>query len=109
MLVNMHETSTGVLYDMSLVGDFCKNNGLFLVVDAISAFMADTVEMEKWGIDVLVLSSQKALAKHYIFIRDAMYTADFTETLPEAPAVYHQDFICIAERINNSHLHPCCA
>ncbi len=62
MLVNMHETSTGVLYDMNLVGDFCKKNNLFLVVDAISAFMADTVEMEKWGIDVLVLSSQKALA-----------------------------------------------
>lgn len=62
MLVNMHETSTGVLYDMGLVGDFCKDNGLFLVVDAISSFMADTVEMEKWGIDVLVLSSQKALA-----------------------------------------------
>lgn len=62
MLVNMHETSTGVLYDMGLLGGFCKKEGLFLVVDAISSFMADTVEMGKWGIDVLVLSSQKALA-----------------------------------------------
>lgn len=62
MLVNMHETSTGVLYDMGLAGDFCKRNGLFLVVDAIGSFMADNIEMGGWGIDVLVFSSQKALA-----------------------------------------------
>ncbi len=85
MLVNMHETSTGVLYDMGLVGDFCKKNRLFLVVDAISAFMADTVEMEKWGIDVLVLSSQKALAlppgmSFLVLGRRAVERADRMET-----------------------------
>lgn len=62
MLINMHETSTGVLYDMELVGSYCKKNSLFLVVDAISSFMADKVAMDEWGIDVMVLSSQKALA-----------------------------------------------
>lgn len=62
MLINMHETSTGVLYDMELVGEFCKENGIFLVVDAISAFLADKLVMEQWNIDVLIVSSQKALA-----------------------------------------------
>lgn len=62
MLINMHETSTGVLYDMEIVSDFCHNNDIFLVVDAISAFLADEIDMEKWGIDLLILSSQKALA-----------------------------------------------
>ena len=62
MLVNMHETSTGVLYDMGLIGDFCRRNHIFLAVDAISAFLADRVAMEEWGIDLLILSSQKALA-----------------------------------------------
>lgn len=62
MLINMHETSTGVLYDMDLVGDFCRRNHIFLVVDAISAFLADKVAMEEWGVDLLILSSQKALA-----------------------------------------------
>lgn len=61
-LVNMHETSTGVLYDMKMIGDFCKKNHLFLVVDAISAFLADSIDMSEWGINMLITSSQKALA-----------------------------------------------
>ena len=61
-LVNIHETSTGVHYDAELIGDFCKRNGLFLIVDAVSSFLADEIEMEKWGIDMLITGSQKALA-----------------------------------------------
>lgn len=62
LLINMHETSIGKLYDMQLVADFCKRNHLYLLVDAISSFLADPLDMEKWGIDVLIASSQKALA-----------------------------------------------
>lgn len=61
-LVNMHETSTGVLYDMEMISSFCKRNNLFLVVDAISAFIADPFEMAKWDVDVMITGSQKALA-----------------------------------------------
>lgn len=61
-LVNVHETSTGVFYDMPLIGDFCRRNGLFLIADAISAFLADPVDMAACGIDMLLTGSQKALA-----------------------------------------------
>lgn len=61
-LVNLHETSTGVLYDIDLISDFCANNELFLVVDAISAFLADEIDMAKNRIDALITGSQKALA-----------------------------------------------
>lgn len=61
-LVNVHETSTGVHYDMGLIGDFCKRNGLFLIVDAISSFLADEFPMENLGVDVMITGSQKALA-----------------------------------------------
>ena len=61
-LVNMHETSTGVLYDMDMISAFCRENGLVLVVDAISAFLADDVSMKRWGADVAFTGSQKALA-----------------------------------------------
>lgn len=61
-LINVHETSTGVLYDMDLVADFCRRNHLFLVADAISTFLADPFFMEKWGIQAAIVSSQKALA-----------------------------------------------
>lgn len=61
-LVNIHETSTGVHYDGELIADFCRRNGLFLVVDAISSFLADDFYMEAWGVDVMITGSQKALA-----------------------------------------------
>lgn len=61
-LINIHETSTGVLYNMELVSEFCKKNNLVLVVDAISSFLADEYNVKKWGIDATILSSQKALA-----------------------------------------------
>lgn len=38
-LVNVHETSTGVLYDMELISDFCRRNQLILAVDAVSSFL----------------------------------------------------------------------
>lgn len=61
-LVNVCETSTGVRYDMDLIGEFCKRNGIFLIADAVSAFLADESDMEKIGADVLMTGSQKALA-----------------------------------------------
>lgn len=61
-LINMHETSTGVLYDMGLVGEFCRKNNMLLVVDAISSFLADELNMQRIGADVVITGSQKALA-----------------------------------------------
>lgn len=61
-LVNVHETSTGVHYDMDLISEFCKKNGLFLIVDAISSFLADEFDMDGYGADVMITGSQKALA-----------------------------------------------
>jgi aspartate aminotransferase-like enzyme len=62
LLVNMGETSTGVLYDMPMISRFCRDNGLLLVVDAISTFLADEFDMAGLGADVMITGSQKALA-----------------------------------------------
>lgn len=61
-LVNVHETSTGVHYDIEMISEFCKKNNTFLVVDAISSFLADEFDMEKLGAGVMITGSQKALA-----------------------------------------------
>lgn len=60
-VVNLHETSTGVFYHLDLISDFCKRNNLLLVVDAISCFLTDPIDMEKYGIDFVITGSQKAL------------------------------------------------
>jgi len=62
LAVNAHETSTGLLYDLRSMGLACRKAGVLFIVDAISAFLCDEVNMEEMGIDVLITSSQKALA-----------------------------------------------
>ncbi len=62
LLVNIDETSTGQLYDIEMLAEFCRKNGMFFVVDAISSFLADPIDMTAQGIDALIFSSQKSLA-----------------------------------------------
>lgn len=61
-LINKHETSTGVHYDMRLISDYCKAHGLLLIVDNISSFLCDDFDMSALGADVMITGSQKALA-----------------------------------------------
>lgn len=62
LLVNLHETSIGKLYDYKLLGEFCRRNQMYYLVDAISTFLADELSMKEGLIDVVILSSQKGLA-----------------------------------------------
>lgn len=61
LFVNIHETHTGQLYDIKMLSDFCKRNNMYFIVDAISAFLADEYNMEKYGVDLTIISSQKGL------------------------------------------------
>ncbi|MCQ2254514.1 MAG: aminotransferase class V-fold PLP-dependent enzyme [Bacteroidaceae bacterium] len=61
-LLQKHETSTGVHYDVDLVGNFCKRNNCFLIVDTISTFLCDPFDMAEIGAGVMITGSQKALA-----------------------------------------------
>jgi len=62
LLINGHETSTGVLYDLPAIGEIARRYNALFIVDAISTVGADEFQMDDWGIDVAILSSQKALA-----------------------------------------------
>lgn len=61
-LLQKHETSTGVHYDIHLVSNFCKRNGCFLIVDNISSFLCDPFDMAETETGVMITGSQKALA-----------------------------------------------
>lgn len=62
LLVNIHETSTTQLYDIQMLSNYCKEKNLIFIVDAISSFLADQIDFEGAGVDILITSSQKALA-----------------------------------------------
>lgn len=61
-IVNAHETTIGKLYNLNKIGQFCKKNNLLNIVDAISAFVCDEIDMKKQHIDALIISSNKGLA-----------------------------------------------
>ena len=62
LLVNIDETSTGVLYDSEMIGGFCKKNNIFYVCDCVSSFLADPFDMASCGANVMITGSQKVLA-----------------------------------------------
>lgn len=62
LLVNIDETSTGQLYPIDVLSDFCVRNNMLFIVDAISSLFVDEIDFTANKIDALIFSSQKALA-----------------------------------------------
>lgn len=61
IFTTLTETSTGVLNDIKSFGRISRNYGKILIVDAIAGLGADEFWMDRWGVDVAVGGSQKAL------------------------------------------------
>lgn len=55
------ETSTGVVSDIEAFAKVANAAGTTLVVDAVSSLAAVPLEMDAWGVDVVISGSQKAL------------------------------------------------
>jgi aspartate aminotransferase-like enzyme len=60
VLVTHNETSTGVLNPLKEISEVVRESGKLLIVDSISGAGACELEVDEWGIDVLVTASQKA-------------------------------------------------
>ena len=60
-LCQHHETSTGQLFNLEKISGICRRHGVSLVVDVISTFLAEELDMDALGIDICVTSTQKGL------------------------------------------------
>lgn len=56
-----NESSTGVVTDIAAIGAAVSRTDALLIVDSISGAGGIDVRMDEWGIDILVVASQKAL------------------------------------------------
>lgn len=54
-----HETTTGLLNDITSVGAICAKNNISFIVDSMSGFAAIPVDMKSMNIDYLAASSNK--------------------------------------------------
>ena len=61
LLCQHDETSSGVLFDVSRIGQICRRYGVSFVLDVISSFLAEPFNMDEVGADICVTSTQKGL------------------------------------------------
>jgi aspartate aminotransferase-like enzyme len=61
VLLQASETSTTVLHPVEAIAAMTRTTDTLLIVDGITAVGAIDTPMDRWGIDVLVTGSQKAL------------------------------------------------
>lgn len=54
-----HETTTGLLNPVPEIGRFCHEHGITTIIDAVSAFAAIPIDMDKDGIDFMASTSNK--------------------------------------------------
>ena len=89
-LCQHHETSTGELFNLKKISAICRKYGVSLVVDVISSFLAEELDMDELGIDVAVTSTQKGLN-----IPPGLSIVFFSERLKDYPFArngYYWDF-----------------
>ena len=61
--VTHNETSTGVMNDCAAIGDVIrKYDDVLFLVDTVSSLAGSKVEVDLWGIDVCIASTQKCFA-----------------------------------------------
>lgn len=60
-LCQHHETSTGQLFDLKEISRICHKFNVSLVVDVISSFLAEKLNMDDLDMDICVTSTQKGL------------------------------------------------
>lgn len=86
----LSETSTGVGHDIEAIGAVVGPRRALLVVDAISGAGAMECRTDAWGIDVLVVGSQKALmgppGLAFLAVSPAAWKQ--IESVPDRPAYY---------------------
>jgi len=61
VLTQHSESSTGVLHDVRGFATVTRNSDAILIVDAVSSLAIADLQMDAWGVDVVVSGSQKGL------------------------------------------------
>ncbi len=82
VFVTASETSTGAQHDVRSMGEFVRGTSAILIVDAITAMGTMPLDIDAWGLDVVVGGSQKAfmIPPGLAFLAVSAKAWKFTET-----------------------------
>ena len=108
VLTQHSETSTGVLHDVRAYATVTRGTGAILVVDAVSSLGIANLEMDAWGLDVVVAGSQKGLmlppGLGFCALSDKAWALNTTSRLPK----YYFDLAAERKTVvkNEAHFTP---
>lgn len=81
-LCQHHETSSGQLFNLQRISAICHKYNVSLVVDVISSFLAEELNMDELGIDICITSTQKGLnippGLSILFLSERLNDYDFS-------------------------------
>ncbi len=71
-----HETTTGMLNPLAETARMAKAHGKWVVVDAVSSIAGEQMDLEGWGVDLIIGSPQKCIrgvpGVAFVVVSDAM-------------------------------------
>ena len=56
-----HETTTGRLNNLDVIGEVCKRHNVRILLDGVSSFGGEKIEFEKWNLDACAATANKCL------------------------------------------------
>src|SRR5262245_16724317 len=87
VLTQHSETSTGVLHDVRAYAAVTRRTDALLIVDAVSSLGIAPLEMDAWGVDLVVAGSQKGLmlppGLGFCALSERAWARTATSTLPK--------------------------
>jgi aspartate aminotransferase-like enzyme len=108
VLVQHSETSTGVLHDVRAYAAVTRSTDAILVVDAVSSLGIADLQMDAWGVDLVVAGSQKGLmlppGLGFCALSDKAWAKNTTSRLPK----YYFDLAAERKTVvkNEAHFTP---
>ena len=86
VLIQASESSTGSMHDLEAMGKLIKQTSAIFIVDAITGLGTMTLDIDSWGLDIVVGGSQKAFMVppgiSFLSISRKAWAMSETSTLP---------------------------
>jgi len=105
VLMQHSESSTGVLHDVKGIAAAVRPTGAILIVDAVSSLGIADLQMDAWGVDLVVAGSQKGLmlppGLAFCALSDKAWGHVKRSTLPK----YYFDIAAEAKAVSRNEAH----
>ena len=102
VFIQMNETSTGVMNPIWEIGPVVKEYGALLCIDAVSCMGGVKIDVDTWGIDVCLASTQKCFALPSGLAVSSVSQAAFDKATKTPNRGFYLDFITMKKKSDSN-------